>query len=558
MGETSKDSTPVQRSLSLTFAGRVLLLSVALFLFLILNTVGAGAQTSDDHGNSFAAATPFSLGSSIAGRIDPGDDVDVFKLDLSGRSGATDVWIYTTGELDTKGGLYYVDPSAPFLWNEDSFISGRRLNFHLRATLAPATYYVGVFSFDRLTTGDYTLHAEAVADPGNTVSTAKSLNLSAPTAGTIGFAGDTDYFRLDLTKATHLFLYGRSVYREPIYGYPVDSGNTFIPANIHFKFKESWFFIRDKFDPGTYYIRVLTPTNVTSHPVPYTIHAYEEADYPAFLEDCQSKTTALNDPQIGDPLFGCQWHLRNQSGEDINVEPVWAEGINGEGVNIALVDDGMDFTHEDLRDNVNTSLNHDYTGIGNISRAGWYRHHGTNVAGIIAARDNGVGVRGVAPRATIYGYNFLVDTTDLNVSDAMTRNAVVTAVSNNSIGPKGGPGLSQVSSFWEMAVESGIRTGYDGKGVFYAFAGGNHHLEGDNSNLSEVANFYAVTAVCAVNDGDVRASYSEWGANLWICAPSDDDGTGVEALSPLKTPTATWTISAAHPQLLRSSQAWLR
>ena len=33
-------------------------------------------------------------------------------------------------------------------------------------------------------------------------------------------------------------------------------------------------------------------------------------------------------------------------------------------------------------------------------------HHGTAVAGIIAARDNGIGVRGVAPRATVYGYNF--------------------------------------------------------------------------------------------------------------------------------------------------------
>ena len=106
--------------------------------------------------------------------------MDVFKLDLSGRSGTTDIWIYTTGELDTKGGLYHVDSSSPFLWNEDSFISGRRYNFHLRATLGPGIYYVGVFSYDRATTGNYILHAEAVTDPGNTVGTAKTLNLSAP------------------------------------------------------------------------------------------------------------------------------------------------------------------------------------------------------------------------------------------------------------------------------------------------------------------------------------------------------------------------------------------
>ena len=182
------------------------MLPTVVFLCLILNALGAGAQTGDDHGNTFASATPLALGSSIAGRIDPGDDVDVFRLDLTGRSGNTDVWIYSTGELDTVGGLFDINSRTPFLLNDDSFISGRLLNFHLRATLAPGTYYVGVFSFDRLTTGNYTLYAETVTDPGNTISTAKRLNLSDPTAGTIGFASDTDYFRLDLTEP-HICIY---------------------------------------------------------------------------------------------------------------------------------------------------------------------------------------------------------------------------------------------------------------------------------------------------------------------------------------------------------------
>ena len=77
----------------------------------------------------------------------------------------------------------------------------------------------------------------------------------------------------------------------------------------------------------------------------------------------------------------------------------------GEGINVAVVDTGMDWTHEDLVDNVDSSLNHDYTGEGDIHHP--YSHHGTNVAGLIAARDNDIGVRGVAPRATIYGHNLL-------------------------------------------------------------------------------------------------------------------------------------------------------
>ena len=64
--------------------------------------------------------------------------------------------------------------------------------------------------------------------------------------------------------------------------------------------------------------------------------------------------------------------------------------------------------------------------------------------------------------------------------------------------------------------------GYEGKGIFYAFAAGNGHLDGDHSNLDELANYYAVTAVCAVNEVGERSLYSETGANLWVCAPSND------------------------------------
>ena len=47
-------------------------------------------------------------------------------------------------------------------------------------------------------------------------------------------------------------------------------------------------------------------------------------------------------------------------------------------------------------------------------------------------------------------------------------------------------------------------------------------MDGDNANLDEFANYYGVTAVCAVNEHDTRSSYSEMGANLWVCAPWGD------------------------------------
>ena len=503
----------------LTFVGRLLLLAISFFLFLILNTVATRAQTSDDHGNSLSNATNLPLGTSVAGRINSGEDVDVFRLDLSSRTGTTDVWIYTTGDFDSWGELYD-STGTLILLNDDGHIDPNRYNFHIRQNLVPGVYYIGVYNADYVSTGDYTLHAVAVTDPGSTATTATILNLDSPTGGSIGTPSNVDFFSFGLTDKTNLYLYARSASGDPVDASLYDNAGRL--TDVNYRIWDDGFVIRDDFDPGTYYIKVLTPSFVTSHPVPYTIHGYEDVAYTDFISNCVTNTQMLSDPQINDSLFGCQWHLNNALGEDINVEPVWWDGLKGEGINIAVVDDGMDWSHEDLVDNVNESLNYDYFGYNDIHHR--FEHHGTNVAGVIAARDNGVGVRGVAPRANIYGYNLVSYgvATDADDANAMALNRAITAISNNSWGPPDGPAMDTAGPFWRGAVTSGVNDGYNRSGVFYVWAAGNGHKRGDNSNLDGLANFYAVTAVCAVNDGDIRASYSELGANLWICAPSGE------------------------------------
>ena len=150
-------------------------------------------------------------GHSVAGRIDPGDDRDVFKLDLSSGPGTTDVWIYTTGTLDTQGWLY--DSNGDFLAsNNDTTTSGGVIvetNFRIPRTLAPGVYYVSVRSADRVTTEDYTLHAKA-DDHGHFLDTATTLSLGSPVAGRIDLGFDRDVFKLDLSGAsgnTHVWLY---------------------------------------------------------------------------------------------------------------------------------------------------------------------------------------------------------------------------------------------------------------------------------------------------------------------------------------------------------------
>ena len=79
---------------------------------------------------------------------------------------------------------------------------------------------------------------------------------------------------------------------------------------------------------------------------------------------------------------------------------------------------------------------------------------------------------------------------------------------------------------WELAVRDGVTNGYDGKGVFYVWSAGNGAEYDDHSNLDEIANYYAVTAVCAVGHDDRRSDYSEPGYNLWVCGPSSSGRTG--------------------------------
>ncbi|MGK5441456.1 S8 family serine peptidase [Micromonospora sp. URMC 105] len=107
---------------------------------------------------------------------------------------------------------------------------------------------------------------------------------------------------------------------------------------------------------------------------------------------------------VTDPLYDKQWGLRQ-----IHAEQAWATST-GAGVVIAVVDTGVDLGHPDLASKLvpgatfvdcgSTSCgNGDWRGPNGKADAG--DEHGTHVAGIAAAANNGVGVAGAAPGAKI-------------------------------------------------------------------------------------------------------------------------------------------------------------
>ena len=527
-------------------------------------------EDPEDDGDTIATATDLPLNTTLEATIHAPDDVDFFRIEL------TESALVHTVNLDSDNRRVYnvrfrlLDSDGVRLPRQaDMGIPVRRLDagiYYIKAVV-PSEQYIG----------PYNIQAMTIPDHGNTFESAAPLNLLADLAsipngdldyliyGDFHSPDDVDLFKVDLSADTEVIF--DSLF--PNWHHELGTGlGVMSPVNLDafddvgnplhppIPGLESGGNRAYSLEAGTYYFRLSTHPFFREvmegarpdYAFEYSLLLYFNAEYAQFIDDCNSVETNFDDP-----LLGCQGHL-----SDINVEEVWATN-KGEGVNIAVVDSTMEGTHADLRDNVNETLNHDYTEDHQIINP--RNSHGTAVASIIAARDNDLGVRGVAPRATVYNYNFMVNPTTANLIDAMARNKAVTAISNNSYGKISWGRPTFESQAWNMALETAVREGLDGRGTFYVHAAGNAHLVGDHVNLNERKNFYAQTTVCMVDSEGQRVFYSETGYALWVCAPlaevtadnrsryrNDFGGTssaapvvsGVAALVRSANPSLTW------------------
>ena len=521
------------------------------------------AEAVTQPGSSIATATTIELDDVIPAWLNANGE-HVFKLELAA---ATDLWLLSVGATDTHGTL--LDSSEVELAsNNNSRVTGSSSGFTIRSQVQAGTYYIKVRGGGSSSSGPYTLLVRGVTDPGSTIATATPLSFRLTGAGRLQSASDEDYFRLTLRETTYAVILAQShdhatALTPTLYD---SDGND---LDVYWGTGPQWrsanrediaFWTRRRMDPGTYYIRVSSDGG--DHGA-YMIHVLRSLSETRLEDLCTGFSRGRGgDEGIEDPFFGCQWHLKNTrqyspwAGDyDIGAEEAW-ETTMGAGINVAVVDNELDHRHDDLRDNILTQYNHSYFGDDPRQLGPEGFSHGSSVAGIIAAGANDIGVRGVAPEANIYGYALIDITEDdadtrrgillANAADAMTRNMDITAVSNNSWGLGGTGGVDFAPRAWELAVERGVRDGYGGKGTVYVFAGGNGAPE-SNANLNEFGNHYAVIAACAVEDHNRRASYSELGANLWVCAPvGDRDSPGV-------TTTAAWNFY--DPSFLGTSAA---
>ena len=101
-------------------------------------------------------------------------------------------------------------------------------------------------------------------------------------------------------------------------------------------------------------------------------------------------------------FFPLQWNMVS-----MDAPSAWAEGCTGAGVRVAINDGGIYDVHPDLEPNLDKGCSVSFVPgqpYNNDTGTFW---HGTHVAGIVAAADNGLGVIGVAPEATLVGVKVL-------------------------------------------------------------------------------------------------------------------------------------------------------
>jgi len=205
---------------------------------------------------------------------------------------------------------------------------------------------------------------------------------------------------------------------------------------------------------------------------------------------------------LNDPYVDRQWALAH-----IQIEELWRTTTGGSEILVAVLDTGIDKSHEDLDGKVVAEANFTSSPV-----AGDVYGHGTHVAGIIAAySDNGLGVVGVAPQSQLLNVKVADDNGRAQASAiaqgiiwAVDNGASVINVSIEFRGPS--PELEEAVNYaWNQ-------------GAIVIAAAGN-----EGGQLPVYPAYYEhCIAVAATEQNDTLALLSNYGDWVDIAAPGFD------------------------------------
>jgi hypothetical protein len=228
-----------------------------------------------------------------------------------------------------------------------------------------------------------------------------------------------------------------------------------------------------------------------------------------------------------DPLYAQQFQMHNtgqtidgyagQNDVDIDAPEAWAITTGSSSVIVGVIDDGVE-NHEDMNNGSgNTRITGGYTPLNGGNGAPTASSaHGQSCAGIIGASHNSLGVRGAAPQSNFLTVNiFAGSETPTDIA-----NGINWAVSNGAWVLSNSWGYTSCTASYSVltnAINSAASSGRGGLGCVVVFASGN----GSKNCVDYPANLASVIAVGAVTNQGVRSSYSNYGSDLDIVAPSN-------------------------------------
>lgn len=233
--------------------------------------------------------------------------------------------------------------------------------------------------------------------------------------------------------------------------------------------------------------------------------------------------------RFNDRFLADQWNLENRDangtplGVDLNVRAAWPFS-QGAGVLIAVADSGIDLAHPEFLVPAAGQPHYNFdNGNTNGAQLASGDNHGTAVAGYAVAQgNNGIGVSGVAPAASLASWKML-GATEEAIGTMFQYQSNVVAVQNHSW-LNSGSGLIANSAMADAGLSNALTFGRGGRGILMTRAAGNEREIGANANDQAYTADPRVITVAGVRITGRVASYSTPGASVLVAAPVGDTG----------------------------------
>lgn len=217
-----------------------------------------------------------------------------------------------------------------------------------------------------------------------------------------------------------------------------------------------------------------------------------------------------HDPNVQSVTTDVKFQAKTQTPvwgiQDTNTVKAWESGYTGKGVKVAVLDTGVG-PHKDLVVAGGMSFVNYTTSYADDNG------HGTHVAGIIGAKNNNIGITGVAPDASIYAVKVLDRTGSGYMSDILA--GIDWAITNHMDIIN----LSFGTQFGSPSLYSIMNKAYS-KGLLIVAAAGNEGtVDGRMDTVSYPACYDSTIAAAAVDSNHQRAAFSSTGNAVEVAAP---------------------------------------